>query len=327
MDKISVIIPVYNGEKYIKKCIESILKEKIDNLEIIVINDSSTDNTLKLLKKYKDRIIIKNNKKNCGVSYSRNYGLSIATGEYVMFVDSDDYLPDGSIKYLYDLIKKNKADVVCGSHENSKEIKTYYFNKNDINDIKNKMLTSSNYICNLANLGFAPCKLYKRSIIKDIFFEEKIRFREDTLFNIKVYDKCSKIICSTRKCYCYKLNENSASFKFFEKYINEIDYFFRILENYLNKGIINEKSIEICSLYMYMNYLKHFACCSKLGRNCIDKIHETFNQEIWKKYFYKIKYSDINFKYKILLLSYKNRYKYIIYLLFKINEVLKHEKK
>ena len=104
-DLVSVIIPVYNGEKYIKKCIESILKEKIDDLEIIVINDSSTDSTLKLLKEYKDRIIIKNNKKNCGVSYSRNYGLSIATGEYVMFVDSDDYLPDGSIKYLYDLKK------------------------------------------------------------------------------------------------------------------------------------------------------------------------------------------------------------------------------
>lgn len=95
MKKISVIIPVYNTEKYIDKCINSVLQQDLET-EIIVVNDGSTDNSKKIIEKYKDKIIYLE-KENGGLSDARNYGLKYATGEYVAFLDSDDFIEKGFI--------------------------------------------------------------------------------------------------------------------------------------------------------------------------------------------------------------------------------------
>ena len=112
MDKISIIVPVYNNYNFLDKCLDSIINQTYKNIEIILINDGSTDNSLKKLKKYAkvDSRIILINKKNEGVSKARNDGIKISTGKYITFVDSDDYLECDAIEKIYIALIKNKVE-------------------------------------------------------------------------------------------------------------------------------------------------------------------------------------------------------------------------
>ena len=111
MTKISIIVPVYNAEKYIGRCLHSLINQTLKDIEIIVIDDGSKDNTNKILQKYKDRIkIIK--QKNSGVATARNKGLEIATGEYIYFVDSDDWIEKDTLEKLYSKAIDNNYDCV-----------------------------------------------------------------------------------------------------------------------------------------------------------------------------------------------------------------------
>lgn len=114
--KISVIVAVYNTEKYIEKCLRSLLNQTYQNLEIIVVDDGSTDNSKEVLKKYShnDKIKLIYNKKNSGLSYSRNVGLENATGDYIGYIDSDDYVDLDYYEKLIQAIIENKADIaIC----------------------------------------------------------------------------------------------------------------------------------------------------------------------------------------------------------------------
>lgn len=116
-EKISVIIPVYNDEKYLKQCVESVLTQSYRNLEVILVDDGSTDATPAICEEFRRqdnriRIIYKQNE---GVGASRNTGLAMATGDYVLFIDHDDWLLEDHIQKLYDLLKKNQADIAIGN--------------------------------------------------------------------------------------------------------------------------------------------------------------------------------------------------------------------
>lgn len=128
MEKISVIIPVYNDEKYLAQCLDSVLRQTYSNLEIILVDDGSTDSTPELCEKYREkydniRIL---HKKNGGVGSSRNAGLEMATGEYILFVDHDDLLSETHIEELYNLLKKNNADIAVGNFNHFIEGKRAY---------------------------------------------------------------------------------------------------------------------------------------------------------------------------------------------------------
>ena len=115
-DLISVVVPVYNVEKYLKKSIESIINQTYKNLEIIIIDDGSSDDSYNVCKKYKeiDSRIILIHTENKGVSHARNLGLSKANGKYLIFIDSDDYIEDNMIEILYTNLKKTKSDLsIC----------------------------------------------------------------------------------------------------------------------------------------------------------------------------------------------------------------------
>ena len=134
MEKISIIIPVYNTENYIEKCIDSIIKQTYSNIEIFLINDGSTDNSLNICKKYEiiDKRINVIDIKNKGVSNARNIGLNLCKGNYITFIDSDDFVEKDYIKTMYNKIKENNVDVVI-----SNPIK--FINNERINE-KNKIV-------------------------------------------------------------------------------------------------------------------------------------------------------------------------------------------
>lgn len=118
MEKISIIVPIYNCEQYLEQCLESIITQSYHNLQIILVNDGSTDHSLEICNQFKqkDKRIIIINQRNQGTSAAKNAGLSIANGQYITFVDSDDWLADSSaIQFLYNLLTDNKADVSVGN--------------------------------------------------------------------------------------------------------------------------------------------------------------------------------------------------------------------
>ena len=118
---ISIIVPIYNSEKYLKKCIDSIINQTKKELEIILINDGSTDNSEKIIKEYKDKRIkyIKNT--NQGIGTTRNQGIKEATGKYLMFIDSDDYIENNACELLYNKAEKDNLDMVVCDFYREKE--------------------------------------------------------------------------------------------------------------------------------------------------------------------------------------------------------------
>lgn len=202
---ISIILPVYNSQKYIKKCINSILKQTYTNFELIIINDGSTDNTENIIKQYKDKRIKIIKEKNKGTGYARNNGLKTCNGKYICFIDSDDYIDKYYLEYMYNLIKIYDADITT---INYKKIST----KNKI-----KILTTQkDIINNLISLPEKMCmsvigKLFKKEIIKNIKFDETSKF-EDIEFATNAFINSNKVIYSTKTLYHYNFNnQNSRS--------------------------------------------------------------------------------------------------------------------
>jgi len=216
MKKVSVIVPVYNNEKYIKKCLTSILNQTYLNIEVLVVNDGSTDDTKKILDlMIYPKLIIFNND-NHGVSYSRNFALRHATGDYITFVDSDDWLEKNAIEIMINLLEKNDADAVRTNyyiHENGiKRTPENYddklvFEENE----KQKLKVLIRSILNGNIPAYLWLLLIKREVILNIFFEEDISMMEDTIFYLNFLKKIKKIVFTNERTYHYLVHDQSLS--------------------------------------------------------------------------------------------------------------------
>jgi len=223
MEKISIIIPVYNVSKYLKRCLDSVINQTYKNIEIIIVNDGSTDDSLKICESYqkKDKRIIIINQKNQGLSAARNKGLNIANGKYICFIDSDDYVFYDYVLYLYRLIKKDNYDFSsCNSIKiiNNKQFKTNIKEKKYILNSKTalKMLFNNNNNFSQSAWG----KLYKKELFKNIKYPVgKVYEDIETTGNIIL--KSKKIIYSTLPKYNYCIRNDSISFKKYN--INDLD--------------------------------------------------------------------------------------------------------
>lgn len=181
--KVSIIVALYNKEKYIKKCLKSLVNQTLKDIEIIVVNDCSIDKSLDIVKSFDDkRIKVINNKKNKGIGITRNIGVSKATGEYIGFVDADDYVEKDMYEKYYNYAKENNLDLLTSDYFKIINNKKEYF-KVDNFEITN--IEKNNNIINLINYG--PCnKLFKRDLIinNNIIFSETTKF-EDVIFVAK----------------------------------------------------------------------------------------------------------------------------------------------
>lgn len=201
---ISIIIPCYNAEKTIKRCLESVISQTYKNIEIVIINDGSTDKTDSIIKKYiNDNRIKYYNRSNHGIGKTRNFGIKEATGEYITFLDSDDYLPNDAIDNLYKLAQKNKLDLVVSDYYvDNKNIKSEKIKSFPITNVKN----NPNLIF---DINLAPWnKLYKKELIENIKFEENLKY-EDAPFVIESIIKAKKIGKLDKETYYYVVNPNS----------------------------------------------------------------------------------------------------------------------
>lgn len=225
---ISIIVPVYNVEKYLCRCIDSILAQTIKNYELILVDDGSTDNSGKICDDYqkkKEQIVVIH-KENGGLSSARNAGINIASGKYLGFVDSDDFIDNDMYEFLYNNIIKEDAEMsVCGSFDCydgkiSKILNSYYKVMNQEEAIK--------CILDGKIAGASACnKLYKREIFNDIRYPIG-KTSEDAFVIIELLMKCNKIVISSKQKYYYFHRENSittckftkAQFDVIEAYFN-----------------------------------------------------------------------------------------------------------
>ena len=216
MDKISVIIPVYNAEKTISRCIESIQKNRGRNilfcLEIIIVNDGSTDYTLNIIKKIQenDPDIIILTQSNKGVSAARNLGLQNITGNYVTFADADDWVEKDWLGGMYERIIKYDADI---SVERAIiEGKNVLFNPNEIS-LWNHEEAQKIFIYHKELNGILWNKLFKRELVNNVFFNESMTYGEDALFVWEILKSSVKIIKANIGTYHYSITPNSLSRK------------------------------------------------------------------------------------------------------------------
>lgn len=212
-DLISVIVPVYNVEEYLKKCIDSIINQTYLKLEIILVDDGSTDNSGIICDSYeeKDKRIIVIHKENGGLSDARNKGLDVARGKYITFVDSDDYIEKNYVEFLYNLIIEKDVSIVAGS--NCREYPEKTINAGTgvnifltAKEALEKMLYEDDFDTS------AWGKLYKKDLFDDVRFP-KGRIYEDMATTYKVIDKVSKVYLSSYPIYHYIVRSTSLSNK------------------------------------------------------------------------------------------------------------------
>lgn len=218
---VTIIIPIYNAEKFLDKCLKSIVMQSYQNLDIILIDDGSKDRSSEKCDCWvnKDKRISVVHKKNEGVSIARNTGMDMAKGQYICFVDSDDWLPSDAIQKLVDCIVEDESDFGCGA---TKKVGVYSSPVYSIgggftcttNDTE-LMITFMRYLKGVS----APWgKIYKKSIIDKyrIFFPEGIAYGEDSIFLWNYLSYCNKIAVSSECVYFYSmLNDGNASQRFY----------------------------------------------------------------------------------------------------------------
>lgn len=210
MAKVSVIIPVYNVEQYLKRCLDSIINQTLKDIEIILVNDGSTDNSLLICEEYaqKDERIKIVTRKNGGLSAARNTGLEHATGDYIGFIDSDDWVDTNFYEKLYNAAIENDCDITFGDIIRKGE-KKHKIRLNIQNiEVAENIYDKINLARNVKNPGVWN-KIYKKYLFDDgLRFEEGIYY-EDGEFSIAIINKCHKIASVPNTYYYYFVNPTS----------------------------------------------------------------------------------------------------------------------
>lgn len=267
-DTVSVIIPVYNVEKYLKECIESVINQTYKNIEIIIVNDGSTDGSYEICKEYqkKDSRIKLINKKNGGLSDARNVGIVNAKGEYLTFIDSDDIISVEFIEKMSNFLQQANIDIVCCRYTRFKNLKEI---KNDNNYKEIKEMNSEEFL----KLVFyqhdqtlysvsSTNKMYKRKLFENVSFP-KGKLYEDVAIIGKVIKQCENVGLIDEVMYFYRISDGSiTNSKFSINKLDVIEHLEKYLEEYkdnvkLKKAVDNMLFARALELLTIMKDFKY----------------------------------------------------------------------
>ena len=239
--KVTVIIPVYNADRYLERCLDSVLSQALDNMEIICINDASEDNSLKILEKYKKSgIKVLTLNKRCGQAHARNIGIKEASGEYIGFVDADDFADKTMFEKLYNKAKKENADIeMCeakvfdNEEQASKKENDYYSLDCFSSSYDNKVFSPEVTADFMEKINVTIWnKIYKTSFLKNsgVKFSEGYIY-EDLPFFFEIYTKAERIGILREKLYFYRTQTKSSTMKENgEKVLDRVDMVEKTLE-------------------------------------------------------------------------------------------------
>ena len=267
---VTVIIPVYNVEMYLPLCINSILNQTYQNLEIILIDDGSTDDSPGICDTYalKDNRIKVIHQQNQGAAVARNTGLENATGEYIVFVDSDDFINEKMIEKLYIALKQTDSDLsICNfkyTSENGKEI--------DLKetDIKNEVLYTEEIIDKLFqnnNCGYIVIwnKMYKKDLWKQIRYPVGVIYEDEAVIH-HIFSKCKKVATISDELYYYR--QVSGSIMHSERNEKNLDKYLALADRLMFfKNTVNKENIRKLAYQYWYHYLDDYYYFSKRNRN------------------------------------------------------------
>lgn len=256
---ISVIVPVYNAEAYLDPCIESVLTQSYRNLELILINDGSTDNSLELCRRweYDPRVIVLSTE-NRGVSAARNLGLDKANGVWILFLDSDDRLIEGCLERLMALVSPQTQEVIGAytSDENANPVKACLHQTVPADSVRRMMLDPVNhrlmpdfYVVKPLSLPSCWGKLLRKDIIRanSIRFREELRLSEDTLFHLDYLACISDVTVTDLPVLYYRCNTASVTKVFHPGQLDNRLRFFTILKEQWDQ----DAAVHILSMLLY----------------------------------------------------------------------------
>ena len=291
MIKVSIIVPVYNVEKYLDKCLDSLGRQTLKDIEIIVVNDESPDNSQKIIDKYSKKysVIHGYKKKNGGVSDARNFGIKEAKGEYIAFVDGDDYVSIDMYEKMYEKAKAGNFDVVvCDLN--------YVYEDGSIKRVSSKIEKDTTNI-KKTYVNMYPCvwnKIYKRGLFsKKVEFKKGVWF-EDVDFLYKIFPYIKNIGVVKEPFNQYVQRSGSITKTFDKRLYNYVDNFNDLIVFYKDRGIYDEykKELEYCYVrYLYATFIKQAAHFDKnefdtAVDTAISNVKNNFPKYRLNKYFY-----------------------------------------
>ena len=254
-DLITVIVPVYNVEEYIYDCIDSIINQTYRNLEIILVDDGSLDNSGKICDNYakEDARIKVIHQENMGVSSARNMGLKNANGKWIAFIDPDDWVDNNYFEILISKIYNDEIDcVLCCYNRIVKGTieKVRFVTEESTYNPREYLINSLNP---QTGFGFCHMKLIRRECIKEMKFDEELKVGEDALFNIKISKNINKVIYTEKAIYNYRINQNSVVKKYDKEYVKKYINAISKCKEYIDSEYKNDCEI----LQNYYNFVAY----------------------------------------------------------------------
>ena len=303
MDLISVIVPVYNVSNYLKECVDSIINQSYKNIEILLIDDGSTDDSGKICDKYakKDKRIKVFHKENGGLSDARNVGLDNCSGEYICFIDSDDFVTNNYVELLYAAIKENSTLLSqCGfsRYNNGLSGDNVCYDNNKV--INKDDFFYDNFTKHQIDNTVVWNKLYSKKLLGKIRFE-KGKIHEDEFFTYKIIDKVDRISIISDCLYMYRVNESSITRrKYNVNRLAVLDAFMEKEVYFKNKG--DERIYkEFINVYAEL-LLEHYSLVKKFLKD--KKIEKRIISDFKKMYKpSKIKYKKMKIKTALFYIS------------------------
>ena len=348
--QVSIIVPVYNVENYIERCLNSLVNQTFKDIEIITINDGSTDKSLELINKYvkEDIRVSVIDLGDEGVSYCRNLGVEKANGKYIMFVDSDDWIDFNMVEVMYKKAEENNIDLVMCSYirefkDHSKE-KIFNLPQEIIykdNEVKNELLRKlvgpiKEELSNpemLDALGTVWGKLYRADILK----ENKLKFvdlneigsAEDTLFNIFTFNYLSKVMFLNKHMYHYwRDNPKSVTSQYNPKLKEQRKVFFKYISDFIKENNFEQVFEEalnnrICTSVLGLGLIE----CSKNNKisriNKIKNIKIIINEEYIRNAYKNLELKYFSIHWRIFYFFIKNKMSFCSYLMLSTIEFLR----
>lgn len=342
---ISIILPVYNCQEYLKKCLDSLINQTYKNIEIIAINDGSTDNSGNILNYYanKDNRIKLIDKQNSGVSSTRNIGLDNAIGKYVMFIDADDWYNNDTCEKLFNTMENNQCDICRFGYINIMDdhiriaqypLEQGFYNKNAIISQYLEPMIGPNNISgfNKPSLfsGNTCFHIIKHSIIEEnhIRFSTELFHSEDTLFTINVLLHCNSLYCLNEPFYNYLQRQGSCMNSYNKDFANQYIKYIHLLKNLLKNYNLDEKYKIRLEYKTCMNaYRAAEYICSVCHNMSIKQINNIINNALSKPDFENalknMPLDGLSFKYKMPYKFLKNKSYKNFYSFYKLRNFYK----
>lgn len=307
---ISIVIPVYNVRPYIARCLDSVIKQTHKKLEIIIIDDGSTDGSGKICDEYaeKDNRIRVIHRGNEGVSSARNLGKEIATGQWLSFVDADDTIEPNFCEEMLRCANDKCVDYVCSGYKRIFPRGSEAYNTS----FKCKTLKQSDFIYCLLNVqfgyGFVHMKLIKTSIAKLVTFNNDLEVGEDALYNLEIAAKIPEVAILEKPLYNYFATSNSVVKRWDKNYIKKYHKAVEEIKNYMEEkyGRKYESEVENFITYHAFLILVNY-CCHDRNKHRLDSLKQLLKIDVFREAIDTSTYQNLSFTRRVTLYCMKHR--------------------